>query len=316
MKIVFMGTPDFAVPSLQKIINSNHQVVGVVTVPDKPAGRGQKNRPSAVKNAALAAGIPVLQPESLKNTDFLAELQALQADLFLVVAFRILPECIFTMPPKGTVNLHASLLPQYRGAAPINRVLMNGETCTGVSTFYIEKTIDTGMVLLQQAVTITPDMNAGELHDILANTGAELLFTTVKGIADNTLQAVPQAGVPSLAPKISKDDCVVDWSKSAFEIHNQVRGLAPVPAAFTFLCGALIKIIATSLVSADHCDPANIGKIIFITKTGQVHVQTGMGVIAIRQLKPEGKRIMQIEEFVRGHPLNVYEQFSSTLPVV
>ncbi|HPG38027.1 MAG TPA: methionyl-tRNA formyltransferase [bacterium] len=315
MKIVFMGTPEFAVPSLQKIITSNHQLVGVVTVPDKPAGRGQKTRPSAVKEAALAAGLPVLQPDNLKSADFLAELQAWQADLFIVVAFRILPASVFTMPPQGTINLHASLLPQYRGAAPINWALINGETQSGVSTFFIEKAVDTGMVLLQQQVPITADMNAGELHDLLAFTGAEMLLATIKGLADHTLKATPQTGASSLAPKITRELCVIDWNKSAVDIHNLVRGLAPVPAAFTFLCGQLLKIIQTRIVATDKCDPANIGKIIFITRSGEVQVQTGRGVIAIRQLKPEGKRIMQIEEFVRGHQVNVYEQFGSSLPV-
>ena len=233
MKIVFMGTPDFAVPSL-KILAQHHQVCAVVTVPDKPAGRGQKMRQSDIKKTAIALNIPVLQPESLKDPDFIEQLKSFNAELFFVVAFRILPAVVFTLPSKGTINLHASLLPSFRGAAPINWALINGEKQTGVTTFFIEEKVDTGKILLQQSLDITPNMTAGELHDALAELGAEVVLNTVNGIDNETLSAVIQEGTVTQAPKITKEICEIDWSKSALDIHNFIRGLSPYPAAFTW----------------------------------------------------------------------------------
>jgi len=313
MKIVFMGTPDFAVPCFKKISSSQHEIVAVVTVPDKPAGRGRKMTASAVKQAALDAGLPVLQPDKLKDPGFVNELKSLNADLFAVVAFRILPEVVFSMPPTGTINLHASLLPRYRGAAPINWVLINGESETGVSTFFIEKNVDTGLLLLQDTVPVTPDMTAGELHDTLSIVGADLLLQTIDGVADKSLRAFPQQGEVTLAPKISKDLCRIDWSKPAFDIHNLVRGLSPFPSAFSFLNGKMLKILKTKLISWDKVDKKNTGKIISCDKKGPVNVQTGNGIISLLEVKPEGKRAMTIEEFIRGHSVKIFDSFTGSL---
>ncbi len=307
-----MGTPEFAVPCFKKLLSSRHEIVGVVTVPDKPAGRGRKITASAVKVAGLDAGLPVLQPVKLKDPGFVNALKLLNADLFVVVAFRILPEDVFSLPPAGTINLHASLLPRYRGAAPINWALINGESKTGVSTFFIEKQVDTGHVLLQDTVPISPDMTAGELHDTLSIVGSELLFQTVEGIANNTLRATPQHGDVTLAPKISKELCLLDWSNTAVNIHNLVRGLSPFPSAFTFLNGKMLKILRTELISHAQVDKNNIGKIIKCDKKGPFYIQTGKGIISILEVKPEGKRAMTIEEFIRGHPVKIFDGFSSS----
>jgi len=312
MKIVFMGTPEFAVKKKKKLLSSRHEIVGVVTVPDKPAGRGRKLTASAVKLAALDTGLPVLQPEKLKAPDFIKELTLINADLYVVVAFRILPESVFTLPPAGTINLHASLLPHYRGAAPINWALINGESETGVSTFFIEKNIDTGHVLLQKAVPIGPDLTAGELHDTLSVVGAELLLQSIEGVVDGTLQAYPQKGEVTLAPKITKELCLIDWANTAFNIHNLVRGLSPFPSAFTFFYGKMLKILKTKIISHDRLDEDNIGKIINLDKKGTFNIQTGKGVISIVEVKPEGKRAMTIEEFIRGHPVKIADSFSDS----
>ncbi|MBN2413432.1 methionyl-tRNA formyltransferase [candidate division KSB1 bacterium] len=305
-----MGTPDFAVPCFKKFLSGKHEIVAVVTVPDKPAGRGHKLTASAVKRAALDAGLPVLQPEKLKDPGFISALKSFNADLFVVVAFRILPEDVFSLPPAGTINLHASLLPRYRGAAPINWALINGESKTGVSTFFIEKNIDTGHLLLQDTVPISPDMNAGELHDTLSIVGAELLYQTVEGVANHSLRAFPQKGEVTLAPKLSKELCLIDWSNTAVNIHNLVRGLSPFPSAFTFFNGKMLKILKTKIVSQDQVNKNNIGKIIRCDKKGPFYIQTGKGLISIMEVKPEGKRTMTIAEFLRGYPVNVFDCFS------
>ncbi len=307
-----MGTPDFAVPCFKKFLLGRHDIVAVVTVPDKPAGRGRKMTASAVKRAALDAGLPVLQPENIKDPGFIGELKSYNADLFAVVAFRILPQDVFSLPPAGTINLHASLLPRYRGAAPINWALINGESETGVSTFFIEKNIDTGLLLLQDVVPISPDMTAGELHDTLSIVGADLLYQTVEGVANHTLRAIPQKGEVTLAPKINKELCLIDWSKSAVNIHNLVRGLSPFPAAYTFLNGKMLKILKTRLVSEDQVNINNTGTIIKCDKNGPFYIQTGQGLISILEVKPEGKRSMTIEEFMRGYTVKVFDSFSNS----
>ncbi len=308
MKIVFMGTPEFAVPSLKTLQHSQHEVVAVVTVPDKPAGRGQQLRPSAVKQAALEFGLPVLQPEKLKDPDFCAELAAFNADLFVVVAFRILPEIVFDMPPKGTFNLHASLLPKYRGAAPINWALINGEQESGVTTFFIDKKIDTGEILLQRAVPLTQDTTAGELHDQLSTIGADVVLETVNGIADGTLLPQQQVGDVTLAPKLTKELGELNWQKSAIELHNLVRGLSPFPGSYSTLRGKLMKILRTK-VSGAEAQPAAPGTIVAVGKNGPIDVQTGDGILSILALKPEGKKIMSAGEFLRGARLQVGETF-------
>src|SRR5690606_32066205 len=226
MKLIFRGTPEFAVPSL-KTFAAAHDVVGVITAPDKPAGRGKKLLTSAVKQAAAEFGLRVLQPTNLKDPEFLNELKLLDADLFVVLAFRMLPEVVWSMPPKGTINLHASLLPDYRGAAPINRAIMNGETKSGLTTFFIEKEIDTGMIIDQVEMEIGSEENAGSLHDRMMDRGAELLLTTVNNIEKGTIKPIPQkiSGEINEAPKIFKEDCEIDWTRTTEEVHNLIRGL-------------------------------------------------------------------------------------------
>src|SRR6201996_5842218 len=247
MRIVFMGTPEFAVASLDELIQSGSDIVGVITAPDKPAGRGQKVSESAVKQYAVTHGLKILQPEKLKNEEFLKELRALNADLQVVVAFRMLPEVVWNMPPKGTINLHASLLPQYRGAAPINWVLINGEKESGVTTFFLKHDIDTGNVLFTEKITLTGHETAGELHDRLMNKGAGLLVKTVKAVESGRYSELPQSELTEgmvlrHAPKLNKDDGLIDWNKDTATVYNLIRGLSPIPCAYTQLNGKTFKI--------------------------------------------------------------------------
>jgi methionyl-tRNA formyltransferase len=240
MRIIFMGTPQFAVASLDALIKAGSDIVAVVTAPDKPAGRGQKVNQSAVKQYADANGIKVLQPEKLKNPEFIQELEALKADLQVVVAFRMLPEVVWNMPPKGTINLHASLLPQYRGAAPINWAIINGEKESGVTTFFLKHDIDTGDILFTEKVTLTGTETAGDLHDRLMNKGAGLLVKTVKGIESGRYNEHPQEQLAEgielkHAPKIFKTDCLVDFNQPVEQVYNLIRGLSPSPTAYTLL---------------------------------------------------------------------------------
>ncbi|MDE6080536.1 MAG: methionyl-tRNA formyltransferase, partial [Duncaniella sp.] len=240
LRIVFLGTPEFAVESLDAIVRAGHDVAAVVTMPDKPAGRGNRMFQSPVKVYALEHDIPVLQPVRLKDPEFVDTLRAINADLFVVIAFRMLPEVVWSMPPMGTFNLHASLLPRYRGAAPINRAVMNGDTETGVTTFLLKHEIDTGDILAQERIEILPSHNVGDVHDALMHLGARLTLETIERLADGTARPIPQdsltGGVtPTPAPKIFKEDCHIDWTRPAVEIHNLVRGLSPYPGAWTTL---------------------------------------------------------------------------------
>ena len=236
MKIVYFGTPDFAVESLDAIMQSHHEVAAVVTVPDRQAGRGQKVVYSPVKQYALDHDLPLFQPEKLRDPQFLEQLKTFQADMFVVVAFRMLPEAVWNMPPHGTFNLHASLLPRYRGAAPINHAIINGDTMTGVTTFLLNHQIDEGKILLQAETPITPNDNAGTLHDRLAAMGRELVVKTLDGIEAGTLTPRPQEGTPTAAPKIFKDDCFIDFNRPARQVVDFIRGLSPYPAALlTFI---------------------------------------------------------------------------------
>ena len=245
-RIVFMGTPDFAVASLKALVEKGYNIVAVVTAPDKPAGRGMQLKASAVKEYALSKQLQILQPDKLKNPDFLESLMALQIDLQIVVAFRMLPEVVWNMPPMGTVNVHASLLPQYRGAAPINWAIINGETETGVTTFRLKHEIDTGNILLQERVAIEEDDNIGTVYEKLMQAGAALLLKTIDGLVNNTIEEKPQpesAAELKHAPKIFKEDCQIYWKKKDVEsIHNLIRGLSPFPAAFTFLAAIVIML--------------------------------------------------------------------------
>lgn len=303
MHIIFMGTPDFAVASLAALLEAGEDIVAVITAPDKPAGRGQKLQQSAVKQYAAAKGIPVLQPDKLRDRTFLDELKSFDADLQVVVAFRMLPEVVWNMPPLGTVNLHASLLPQYRGAAPINHVIINGEIESGVTTFLLQHEIDTGNVLFAEQVSIGPDDTAGDLHDKLMAVGADLLTKTVNAIAQGTAKPIPQdlLGTEMTlkhAPKIFKEHCLIDWNRPVAEVYNLIRGLSPYPAAYTLLDGKTLKILKATKEVA----PANHA-------SGKPHTDGRSflkfacpdGYIRVDELQLEGKRRMEVLEFLRGY---------------
>ncbi len=302
MRIVFMGTPEFAVASLDALIKAGSDIVGVVTAPDKPAGRGQKVSESAVKQYAVANGLKVLQPEKLKNPEFLTELKALNADLQVVVAFRMLPEVVWAMPPKGTINLHASLLPQYRGAAPINWVLINGEKESGATTFFLKHEIDTGDVLFTEKVTLTGHETAGILHDWLMNKGAGLLVKTVKAVESGRYHEHPQTALLTgeelkHAPKIFKEDCLIDWTQPAQNIYNKIRGLSPIPTAYTELNGKVLKIYGSELLADE---PAiQPGGFLTDNKT-YLKFAAKDGFISVTDIQLEGKKRMGIEDFLRG----------------
>ncbi len=306
MKILFMGTPEFAIPSLERLINSHHQVLAVVTGPDKPVGRGLKLAPTPVKVVAERHGIRVLTPEKLSDDTFIAELKQIPAELYVVVAFRILPVAVFTIPNQGAINLHASLLPKYRGAAPINWAIINGETETGVTTFFIEQQVDTGHWILQRRVPIAPDETAGELHDRLSEIGAELLLETVNLIEAGQAPRHPQQGEVTRAPKITREMCHIDWGKDSIAIYNLIRGLSPLPRAFTYYQHQEIKICRAHVVSPDASHQATPGQIIAINQDS-IEVATGRGVLAIRELQPENKRRMTTAEYLRGHRLIIGE---------
>ena len=304
MNIVFMGTPDFAVASLHAIREAGHHVVGVVTVPDRQTGRGLKVTYSPVKQYALDHGLPLLQPERLRDPQFQSDLQAWGADLFVVVAFRMLPESVWAMPPKGTFNLHASLLPQYRGAAPINWAIINGEHETGVTTFLLNHHIDEGSILLQESTPITPDDNAGTLHDRLAAIGSRLVVRTIDGLADGTLTPRPQPAVDDLrpAPKIFKPDCAIDWRMPGQRIVDFVRGLSPYPAATMQMLDhkGVLQPIKVYQVAFEPAVGSRIGELFTDRKTYQkIGVQDGY--IHILSLQLSGKRRVAIDEFLRGY---------------
>lgn len=314
LRIVYMGTPDFAVLPLKTLVEAGHNIVGVVTNPDKPAGRGQQLQESAVKKYALQAGLKILQPERFRDENFLKELAGLKADLQLVVAFKMLPECVWNMPPLGTVNLHASLLPDYRGAAPINWAVINGEKISGVTTFLLKHEIDTGNIIFQEKVTITDEMTAGELHDELMLKGADLLLKTVEAIEADSYRLVDQTALLEgreaiHAPKIFKENMKVNWNNPLESIYNHIRGLSPFPAAWTELqhntSGTLLtlKIFKTEKLSRQH--DHKVGDIITDgKKTFDVFVNGGL--LRIRELQLSGKKRMSTEEFLRGFRLEEY----------
>ncbi len=302
MRIVFMGTPEFAVASLSALLEAGCDIVGVVTAPDKPAGRGQKVSESAVKQFAVQNGLKVLQPEKLKNEDFLAELRALQADLQVVVAFRMLPEVVWNMPPRGTINLHASLLPQYRGAAPINWVLINGEKESGVTTFFLKHDIDTGDILFTEKVTLTGNENAGELHDRLMDKGAGLLVKTVKAVESGRYTENPQEHFTEglelrHAPKIFKEDCKIDWNQPAKEVYDFIRGLSPYPTAFTMLNDKILKVFAAEYDLSETTEQP--GEFFSDNRTF-LKVAATDGFVMLTDVQMEGKKRMGVHEFLRG----------------
>lgn len=302
MRIIFMGTPDFAVASLKALLDIGENVVAVITSPDKPAGRGQKLQQSAVKQFAIANNIPVLQPEKLKNKDFLEELRSYKADLQVVVAFRMLPEVVWNMPALGTINVHASLLPQYRGAAPINHAIINGEKESGVSTFLLQHEIDTGHILLSSKVQIEETDNAGTLHDKLMHAGAQTLTDTIRGFKEKTLTPIPQEEILieqlNHAPKIFKEDCKIDWNWSNEQIHNRIRGLSPYPAAFTTLDNKTLKIYEADKESNNE----NLSAGDFLSDhKSYLKFASSDGLINLKVIQIEGKKRMTIEEFLRGY---------------
>lgn len=300
LSIVFMGTPEFARASLQKLVEGGCHIVGVITAPDKPAGRGMKLQQSAVKEYAVSQNLQVLQPEKLKDPGFLEALRALKADLQVVVAFRMLPERVWNMPPMGTINLHGSLLPQYRGAAPINWAVINGEKETGVTTFKLKHEIDTGDILLQASMPIGNEETAGEVHDRMKVLGADLLLETVKGLAAGTIREIPQssiAGELRHAPKIFTDTCRINWSKPAEEIHNLVRGLSPYPAAFTTLQEKVFKIYACTFAHAQHgLEPGTV-----VADQNKLGLACANGYVYPTIVQMEGKKKMEIGDFMRGY---------------
>lgn len=303
IRIVYMGTPDFAVESLKRLVEGGYNVVGVVTMPDKPAGRGQKIKYSAVKEYALSKGLYIMQPEKLKDESFLNELKSLNADLQIVVAFRMLPESVWNMPPMGTFNLHASLLPQYRGAAPINWAIMNGDKESGVTTFFLTHEIDTGNIIMQRTVAIGDDDCAGTLHDNLMYVGAEMVCETVDAIAEGNIEPKEQPMNIELktAPKIFKNDCKIEWSESAEKIRNKIRGLSPYPAAWGALdmCNneepLAVKIFSADIVSGN----GNAGAIKTDGKRF-IEVACGDGALRITSLQLPGKKRLTVEELLRG----------------
>jgi methionyl-tRNA formyltransferase len=295
-----MGTPEFAVASLDALVEAGAQIVAVITAPDKPAGRGMKLTESAVKKYAAEKGLNILQPEKLKAPEFIASLKALQADLQIVVAFRMLPEVIWNMPPLGTINVHGSLLPQYRGAAPINWAVINGEKQTGVTTFKLKHEIDTGDILLQETLPISENETAGEVHDRMKITGAQLLVKTVKGIANNTLKKIPQSTSSEIkhAPKIFTETCQIDWVKTTAEVYNLIRGLSPYPGAFTHLNNKVLKIFKAE--KEQVLPPVPPGTMQTDHKT-YLRFACADGYIYPKEIQPEGKRKMLVEEFLRGY---------------
>lgn len=315
LRIVYMGTPDFAVLPLQKIIEAGYEVVGVVTNPDKPAGRGQKVQESAVKKYAQENGLKILQPERFRDEQFLKELAGLKADLQLVVAFKMLPEVVWNMPPLGTVNLHASLLPDYRGAAPINWAIINGEKESGVTTFLLKHEIDSGNIVYQQKVEIGEKMTAGELHDELMEVGAELLVKTVDALEAGNVSCIEQAQLlegrePISAPKIFKEDMKIDWTQDVHIVYNHIRGLSPFPTAWTELAheetAAIlpVKIFKTEKIIQNHQYP--VGTIETDSKkTFDIYVKNGL--IRVIELQLSGKKRMGVEEFLRGFRLDEYQ---------
>ena len=306
LRIVFLGTPDFAVESLRRIVDGGYNVVGVVTMPDKPAGRGKHLQQSAVKQFAVSRGLKVMQPERLKDDAFVEELRSLQADLFIVIAFRMLPEVVWSMPRLGTFNLHASLLPRYRGAAPINRAVMNGDAETGVTTFFLKHEIDTGDIIAQERIAIGPDEDAGSVHDRLMELGATLTIDTIEHILAGDLKPIPQDELlkgeePTPAPKIFKDTCRIDWNSPARDIHNHVRGLAPYPAAWSTLIAGdtpqgSLKVFATRVLDEKSTSAPGT-----LTVTdGRLIADTATERIELLSVQAPGKKRMPTANFLRG----------------
>lgn len=317
LKIVFMGTPDFAATSLRALVEGGYNVVGVVTMPDKPAGRGHKLQASPVKQYALEQGLTLMQPEKLKDSGFISALRALDADLQIVVAFRMLPEVVWSMPPRGTFNLHASLLPQYRGAAPINWAIINGETKTGITTFFLKHEIDTGEIIDQVETPILDSDNFETVYDRLAALGAQLVTKTVDAIIDGSVRSVPQDDIAAgtelrPAPKIFKETCRIDWTMPAKRIHDFVRGLSPLPAAWTELHEegkdpVVVKVAQTAFEPAAHGLPC--GTVVTDNKR-HLKVAAADGYVELLTMQFPGKKRMKAEEVLCGHKFDTTTRFA------
>jgi len=300
MRVIFMGTPDFAVPSLQGLVEADYPVVLVVTQPDRPKGRGKKMAYSPVKEYALSRAIPLLQPESARGAEFLAQLKEYQPEVMVVVAYgQILPPTVLDLPKYGCVNVHASLLPQYRGAAPIHRALLNGEEVTGVTTMYLDQGLDTGDMILKKEIPIGAEETVGELHDRLATAGAALLVETMDLIAQGKAPRTPQVGETSYAAKLTSQDELIDWQRSAREIYNQIRGLNPWPVARTYLGAKVVKVWCGA-VDQETRAAGSPGQILDATEEG-LRIATGQGTILITELQMQGAKRMAIADFLRGH---------------
>ena len=312
MRIIFMGTPEFAIPSLKILLEHGYSVVSVVTAPDKPQGRGQKIAASPVKEFALQNNLPFLQPERLKASDFASDVARLQPDLIVVVAFRILPPEVFTIPRLGSFNLHASLLPKYRGAAPINWALIQGEEETGVTTFFLQEKVDTGSVLLQARLRIGSDETAGELRDRLAELGSQVVLQTVRAIEIGNVIVQPQdESLASEAPKIFREDCSIDWNKPSQQLHDFVRGLSPNPCAWTKLNRKILRIYRTTIAESAELLPGRKAGEIIGVRPNLVLVRTQTGALALEEVQQEGKKRMGISEFLRGTPLIIGERLGN-----
>ncbi|MEP2024590.1 MAG: methionyl-tRNA formyltransferase [Reichenbachiella sp.] len=299
MRIVFMGTPEFAVPSLQILHENGFEIVGVITAPDKPKGRGKKLQGTPVKEYAESVGLNVLQPTNLKSEDFLSELRGLDADLQVVVAFRMLPEAVWDMPASGTFNLHGSLLPQYRGAAPINWAIMNGETETGVTTFFLKHEIDTGSIILQEKEPISSEDTVGDVYERLMHKGAKLVLKTVQNIENQNVELSPQVESNALksAPKIHKETCEIQWNHESEQIRNFVRGLSPYPSAWTTINNKKFKVYKVQ--SAERNANKEVGQMDTDNKT-YLSIKTKDGWLDLLDLQMEGKKRMQIQDLLRG----------------
>lgn len=301
LKIIFMGTPEFAVPSLEILVSNDINVVAVITAPDKPKGRGKKLGTSPVKDFAVAHDLPVLQPTNLKSPEFQAQLASYQADLQVVVAFRMLPEAVWDMPRLGTFNLHASLLPQYRGAAPINWAIINGEKETGATTFFLKHEIDTGNIIFQEKEVIREDDNVGSLYERLMHKGAELVLKTVKAVQSGDYPQLPQISDQPLraAPKLFPETCEINWEQPAHQVRDFVRGLSPYPGAWTMHDGKKFKIFEVSITDESSKQPT--GKL--FASNGTILVNTAEGELEILELQAEGKKRMKSQDYLRGNEL-------------
>jgi methionyl-tRNA formyltransferase len=298
-----MGTPEFALPTLEKIYHSRHQVAGVVSQPDRPRGRGKKLLPTPVKQFALDFHLsPILQPESLKEPEFVAALQALQAELFVVVAFRILPEVIFTMPPKGCINLHPSLLPKYRGAAPLHWTIIKGESVSGITTIFLKKQVDAGNIILQKEMPLYPDDTFGTLHDRLAPAGAELVLETLDLIEAGTVQTkVQDESLATPAPKLNKEICQLNFSQPAQQVMNWIQGLSPVPGGYAFYRGEMIKFYRAAVVDTTQRSEAP-GTIVKAEKE-ELWISCQPGIVGIEELQLQGRKTLKTGDFLRGFSL-------------